>query len=49
MLLKYKEISKKIFNMFLQETVSEEKILDFAYVQKMHFSFFILQNPFFFP
>lgn len=48
MLLKYKEISKKIFNMFLQETVSEEKILDFAYVQKMHFSFFILQNPFFF-
>lgn len=31
--------------MFLQETVSEEKILKFAYVQKMHF--FKLQNPFF--
>lgn len=31
--------------MFLQETVFEEKILEFAYVQKMHF--FILQNPFF--
>lgn len=39
MLLKYKEISKKIFNMFLQETVSEEKILDFAYVQKMRVFF----------
>lgn len=32
--------------MFLQETVFEEKILEFAYVQKMHF-FYILQNPFF--
>lgn len=33
--------------MFLQETVFEEKILEFAYVQKMHFFFNILQNPFF--
>lgn len=32
--------------MFLQETVFEEKILEFAYVQKMHFFFYILQNLF---
>lgn len=31
--------------MFLQETGFEEKILEFAYVQKMLF-FNILQNPF---
>lgn len=32
--------------MFLQETVFEEKILEFAYVQKMHF-FFIYFKIFF--
>lgn len=49
MLLKYKEISKKIFNMFLQETVSEEKILDFAYVQKMRVFFLFDTSKSFFP
>lgn len=33
--------------MFLQETVFEEKILEFAYVQKMHFFFLYTSKSFF--